>query len=99
MLLHVSADNTYLTNELSQEERKSLFSSDEDAMQRGNHYNSQVTDFIKQIEYLHDVGNLDPHKILDFYLIPQSEQETTSEEKQELLEYIENVISRKNNPG
>jgi hypothetical protein len=99
MLANVSADNTYLTTDISQEERKRLFNSDEGATQRANYYDSQVSNFIKQIKYLHNVGNLELDEIVNFYLIPKSEEETSLEEKQELLEYIEKVISKKKNNG
>lgn len=89
------ADNTYLTTEISQEERKRLLNGDEGALLRANLHEKKVSDFINQIEYLYIIGNLDSNKIVDFYLLSKSESEISLEIRKELLEYIEKVIKSK----
>lgn len=95
MASRVSVDNTYLTTNISQEERKRLINRDDQATQRANLFETQVNDFILQIEYLHFIGNLEPPKIADFYLIPKTESEVSFTERKELLEYVERVIENK----
>ena len=72
-----------------------LIKKDEGATQRANLFETQINDFILQIEYLHFSGNLESHKIADFYLIPKSESEASFTEREELIEYIERVIENK----
>lgn len=91
----VSADNTYLTTNISQKERKRLFDRDEETTQRANQFEIQINDFLLQIEYLHFTGNLDPNKIADFFLIPKTESEASFTEREELIEYVERVIENK----
>ncbi|MEP6844779.1 MAG: hypothetical protein ABI861_02200 [Panacibacter sp.] len=95
MASKVKADNTYLTTDIPQEERKRLFNADFGAIQRADYYDAQIDNFIKRIEYLYFVGNIDAHKIADFYLIPKPDSEITVEERQEIFEYVEKVIEKK----
>ncbi len=92
----LNVDNTYLTVDLPPEERKRLLDGDKGAIQRANQYETQVDDFIKQIDYLHFVGGLDSGKIAEFYFLPESESGKSQTEKQELIEYIEKVIVNRN---
>jgi len=95
MLSKLSADTTYLTTDISEEERKNLTNNDFHALNRATHYDQEVNGFIKQIEYLYFIGNLDINKIVEFYLISRPEHEITAQEKQELKDYIEKVIEHK----
>ncbi len=91
----VSVDNTYLTIDISQEERQRLINNDEEAIQRAHQYEAQMNTFILQIEYLHFMGNLEPLQIAEFYLIPKNESEVVAAQKDELIDYIERVIENK----
>jgi len=97
MPLKVSADNAYLTTDLSEQERKSLLNGEEGAINRANEYDLKMNLFIKQIEYLHFVGKMDSYKIADFYLLEESKSENPLKERQELLDYIELIINKRSN--
>lgn len=75
MLTKVSVDNSYLTIDITQEERKKIINNDPDAVKRANHFETEIDGFIKQVEYLHFVANLDANKIADFFLIPKTKNE------------------------
>ena len=51
--------------------------------------------FIAQIEYLHFMGKMDAETIADFFLIEGSNEENADGVRQELIEYVDTVISRK----
>ena len=91
----VKPDNAYLTTSIGQDERKRLFEGDEGALQRAKWLDAQVNIFILQIEYLFFMGKMDAECIADFFLIESAETEVSEQERQELIEYIDRVISRK----
>lgn len=95
MLTKVSVDNSYLTIDITQVERKKLINNNPDAVKRANHFENEVDGFIKQVEYLHFVANLDASKIADFYLIPKTNNEISPNEKEDLCRHIELIISFK----
>jgi hypothetical protein len=96
MLSKVSADNAYLTNNLPEQERKRVINNDPGALQRAQLLEAQMNDLIKQVEYLHFNGNMEASKIAEFYLVPRIQSEVSSNERVELIEYIERIIeSRK----
>lgn len=94
MITKVKADTSYLSLDIGEPERKRLFMGDEAAIQRAQHFNSQMEVFIAQIEYLHFMGKMDAETIVDFFLIGKPGEQTSVQEKQELIEYIERVVTR-----
>lgn len=88
----VDIDNTYLTTDLDNEERKLILNNDTKALERANHLDIQIDDFIKQVEYLHFNGNMDSKKITEFYLLPKIEIGASEPEKEELEDYIKRII-------
>jgi hypothetical protein len=94
MVANLPADFAYLTSNLPPEERKKLIHADESALARAAHTDAQYADFIKGIEYLHQVGRMSAEQILEFYLLPESQPAVSPEEKQMLRELIEKVIRR-----
>lgn len=95
MLAKVSVDNSYLTIDITQEERNKLINNDPDTVKRANHFENELDGFIKQVEYLHFVANLDAIKIADFYLIPKTKNEISPNEKEDLRNHIELIINHK----
>jgi hypothetical protein len=94
MVANLPADFAYLTSNLPPEERKKLIHADESALARAAHTDAQYADFIKGVEYLHQVGRMSSEQILEFYLLPESQPPLTPEEIQRLGELIEGVIKR-----
>ena len=92
MLSKVSVDNAYLTNNLTEQERKNVINNDWNALQRAKLLEEQVNDFIMQVEYLHFNANLEAKTIAELYLIPKTKSEVSSTEKAELIDYIEEII-------
>lgn len=95
LLSKVKADNSYLSVDIGDEERNRLFMGDEGAMQRAGNFDTNVKLFIAQIEYLHFMGKMDAETIADFFLIDRSESEVPAEERHDLIDYIERVVTRK----
>lgn len=91
----VAVDTTYLTSDLSHEERKQLLANDEDAWERANIHDIEADNFIAEVEYLHFTGNMDSNKIAEFYLLHQAESEIDLDHKNELIDYIDRIIERK----
>ncbi len=99
ILAKVSEGNSYLTTDLSKQERNRLLNADEDAVLRANNYDLQIKNFIKQIEHLYFAGNMNLEQIVDFYSMPGPESDTSLTEREDLRAYIEKVINRKKNTG
>ena len=95
MLSNVSVDNAYLTNNLTEQERKNVINNDQHALQRASLLEKQVNDFIMQVEYLHFNGNMNANKIAEFYLLPKTKPEVSSNEKAELIDYIGRIIENR----
>jgi hypothetical protein len=97
----VSVDNSYLTLDLTKEERMGLINKDEWALKRAKIFDDNVDNFIKQVTYLHFIGGMGSKLIADFYLIPFEDAEAKSDsykkEQEELIEYIESVIELNKN--
>ena len=89
----IAVDATYLTTDLSPEERKKFITNDEGARQRAVDHETQTDDFIEQVEFLYFTGNMESSKIAEFYLLHQNE--TDSEDKNELVDYINRIIELK----
>ena len=92
MIKNLPADTLYLTTDLNPTERKKLFNNDPDAMERAHYFSKNALDFIKQVKYLHTTAGLSSHLICDFFLVT-AEEEFTSEDKIEYIDYIEKVIA------
>ncbi len=92
----IDIDCTYLTTDLSTAERKKLIANDEGARQRALYHDIKTDCFISEIKYLHFSCKVNSAKIAGFYLLNQNSSTTDSNENNELIEYIEKVISLKN---
>jgi hypothetical protein len=96
LLSKVSVDNSYLTVELSKEEKMRLLDKDEWALKRAKTFDDQMDNFIKQISFLHFKGGMNSTLIAEFYLIPNEDSENKpsdpEQEKADLIEYIDRVI-------
>lgn len=88
----ISADNVYLTSDLTLEERKKVVSRDAEIIKILQVRNNQADDFIRQVLYLYFIGNLEIDKIIEFYSIPRYDEEMNLEQKKELAEYIGKII-------
>lgn len=93
MLTKVSVDNSYLTIDITQEERNKLINNDPNALERANRFDREIDGFIKQVIYLHFVAKLDANTIADFYLIPKAEHEILPNEKEDILNHIKLIIN------
>ena len=52
-----------------------------------------LTIFIKEVHYLHFVGEMDANKITDFYFLHQSPNEIKEESMDEFFDYIKHIIA------
>lgn len=95
MLSKLSADTTYLTTDISQDEREKLINNDSEALKRAGYYDKEINGFIKQIEYLYFTANLDVNMITEFYLISTTEPEMSVIEKEEFVNYVMRIIDHK----
>jgi hypothetical protein len=94
MKARVREDNAYLTSDIGHKERKRLFLGDEAALQRGKWFDRQVNMFFDKVEYLYLKGKMDAETIADFFLM-ENATEIPAQEREELIEYIQRVISKK----
>lgn len=92
MVSQVPVDTTYLSINLSEEERIRLIHQEQGAWARAQQHEDKVDGFLKQVVYLHKTGNLNATQIADFYLISAKEDNALAKEKQELVEYIERIL-------
>lgn len=92
--LHTAADSTYLTTNLSIDERKKIINGDRDALERGKRFEENLDHFINQISFLHFNLEISPLKIAQFFLLGEENLPSYNEEKIELIDYIEKVISK-----
>ncbi|MEP1488718.1 MAG: hypothetical protein ABJK28_09850 [Algibacter sp.] len=92
----IAVNTTYLTTDLSLEERKKLIANDEEAKQRALYYETQTDNFISEVEYLHFTGNIDSNIIANFYVLHQNQSEIDLKDRNELIDYIERIIELKN---
>jgi hypothetical protein len=89
----IAVDTTYLTIDLSSEERKKLIANDEGARQRAIYHEIHTDSFIAEVEFLYFTGNMESSKIAEFYLLNQPEID--SENRNELVDYINRIIELK----
>lgn len=100
MLNKVAVDETYLTTDLSREERQRLIDRDAEALGRGRIFEEETIRFIREINFLHSIGKLDPEKIAEFYLKARFTEEWDKQfyeqKNKELIDYINRVIALNN---
>jgi hypothetical protein len=93
MAAKVKTDSSYLNTGIPLEERKRFVAGDEGALNRAKQYEQNYNHFFKQVRFLHFVGNLDPLKITDFFLLTPDEEAITTAEKEEIKTHIEKIIA------
>lgn len=89
----LAVDTTYLITDISLEEREKLKKGEINALKRAELYDEDRNNFITEVKYLHFNCNLDPMKIVDFYLLHN--QEIEDSEKEEFYKYILKIIHHK----
>lgn len=99
VLEKVPADFTYLSTDLSNDERKRVFKNDPEAKLRAEAFENQTDFFIAQVEYLYYQCNLDYRKIADFFLLPRQAAEVPFSERAELIDYIKDIVKYKYDNG
>ena len=92
----IPVDMTYLTTNISDAEKDRLLTHDEGAHDRARHMEMNLDNFIKEVHYLHFVGNMDANKITDFYFLHQSPNEIKEESMDEFFDYIKQIIALDN---
>ena len=95
-VVHAAADTTYLTTSLSVDERKKILSGDRHALERGKKFGENLDYFINQISFLHFNLGVSPLQIAQFFLLGEENEPNYELEKQELINYVEEVILKKN---
>ena len=88
----IPVNMAYLTKDISTEERNMVLKGDSDALSRAEWYDSELNDFITEVDFLYFKGNLNSELITDFFLIGRATDET---DRAELLDYITQIISEK----
>lgn len=88
-------DSGYLTLETPRAERKKLLNGDAGAMKRAKQHQTNINDLVKKIEVKFYIENLEPSEIAECLFKEYGRSEYSSEEKQELIKYIEKVINSK----
>ena len=91
----VSVDFEYLTTDLPSWERHKVINQDAEALKRADTFKEFVLDLIQDIERLYYIENMESSQIADHLLEQHSQQGGTGLERQEIIEYIENVITSK----
>jgi len=102
MVEKVPVDASYLTTDLSKQERKRVIDNDKGALERACIRETHYNEMINQIVYLHFTCNVEADKIAELYLLNSlqelQEKGTYEHEKRELVDYILRVIELRN-PG
>ncbi|WP_298518110.1 hypothetical protein [uncultured Kordia sp.] len=93
LISKIAVDTTYLTTDLSTEERKKLIAHDELAVLKAAYHDIHTDSFIEEITFLHFQGNLDSNTIAAFYQLNQ--KALNAEDKAKLIDYINEVIAHK----
>ncbi len=91
----VAVDTTYLTSDLNKDERNRIINGNKEAISRGILFEKKADDFINQVKFLKSKGNLTAKEITEFYMIPENEM--TNKEKEELEDYVKQIIESNNN--
>jgi hypothetical protein len=91
----VSVDLEYLITDLPSLERHKVINGDKDTLKRASEYTESLQNFIKQIEHLYYIENMEPNEIAIDIFHKQGRFEYSTIEKQELINYVEKVIKCK----
>ena len=91
MISKVKTNETYLTEELSQEERHLLINNNFEAKQRAIEFNENANSFIVEIKSLHKIKKLNAKEITDM-ILETNKNKFDASEKEELLEYVGRII-------
>jgi hypothetical protein len=91
----LDADVEYLTADLSSWERHKVIAGDEDAMKRARVFKKTVLAIVEEIEHLYYIENKEPGEIAEHIFHKNSRFVYSASEKQEMVEYVEKVISSK----
>lgn len=92
-------DLAYLTTDISKEERSRILNGDEGALQRAGQHQAEIDEVVRQIEHLYYIENLESGEIAQYFLRKYGRSKCSSEEMQETIEYIEDVIKSKLSNG
>jgi hypothetical protein len=90
---NVAVDATYLSFDLSTEERIKFIKGDPGAMERAYQHEMEADHLIRQICYLHFEGGLNARQIEDFFFLANVEEDT--EHRKLFGEYVKRVIEVK----
>jgi hypothetical protein len=92
----VPADTSYLTTDLSKDERKKIMRNDPDALKRAKAFDQQFEQFIRDIRQLFYHEHMEVSDIAERILEPYAEdlleKRTFEKEKAELEKYIQKVL-------
>jgi tRNA C32,U32 (ribose-2'-O)-methylase TrmJ len=91
----VSADFEYLTTGLSFWERHKVINGDRNALKRASDLKELIQNIIEEIEHMYFIENKEPGEIAEHIFHMQGRQVFSQSEKQELVDFIENVIKSK----
>lgn len=95
----VPANLSYLTTDLTSEERDKLMANDPKLVRKAQRWEMDIDEFIKQILVLYFEENMEPEEIADYYLeqaMPFANQE---DQRLELIDYVTRVIAKKTGRG
>jgi len=92
---NIPVDTSYLTIDLNSEEQNKIKNGDKDSLKRAENYDIQTNKLLNEIEFLHFTGKMNPTLIADFYLLNNREEGFDSQSKNEMLDYVNNVINSK----
>ena len=92
---NIDVGATYLTTDLSMQERKRFMERDPDTLLRAKFQDQQFDDFIRQICFLYFQCNLNANQITEFLML--SKAVSDEYEKEILLAYIEKVVHENKN--
>jgi hypothetical protein len=91
----LSADFEYLTCDLPSWERHKVITGDKDALKRADDRKKLIQKIVEEIECLYYIENKEPVEIADHFLHKQGKLVYSASEKQEMIDYVEQVIKSK----
>lgn len=91
----VSADLAYLTTDLPETESKKLFDGEPGAFHRARIHEERINELVRKIEHLYYLENLEFDQITEQLIRNSGHNVHSLTEKQEVMQYVENVIKSK----
>ncbi len=91
----ISADYEYLTTDLSSWERNKVINGDKNALERGTEFKKEIEKLISKIEHLYYIENMESAEIADHLFREPRFSSYSSDQKQEMVDYIEKIIKSK----